>query len=157
MNRVKSVVGVLTLALLFSGILAGQDKKTDGKKATDKKTAKSKGRMPAYYGKLNLKDDQKEKILAIKAEYAPKIAELSRQLKELRKKQSDAFEKVLTSAQKKQLHDTLAAKKKGKKASSSKDKKASSSTEKKKKSRKKKKDSKGSKSEDKKDTDSSDK
>jgi hypothetical protein len=142
MNRIRTVVGVLTLALLFSGILAGQDKKATDKKATDKKAgdkkpSKSKGTLPAYYGKLNLKDDQKQKVLAIKADYGPRIKALAKQLVDLRKKQKAEFEKVLTADQKSKLHDMEAARKKGKKTPASKDKK--------KKPRKKKKDSKGSK------------
>jgi hypothetical protein len=144
MSRIKTVAGALVLGLLFSGMLAGQDKSATDKKKANKKPGKAKkGRLPNNYGKLDLKDDQKEKILTIKADYAPRIKALNDQLKALRNKQKAEYEKVLTSDQRNKLHSLVAAKKKNKKPSSS-DKKASSSKDKKKKSRKKKKASKDS-------------
>jgi Spy/CpxP family protein refolding chaperone len=124
MSRIKTVTGALVLGLLFSGMLAGQDKTATDKKTTDKKPGKkTKGRLPNHYGKLDLKDDQKEKILAIKADYAPRIKALADQLKALRNKQKAEYEKVLTPEQRDKLHSLVSAKKKDKKPSSSKDKK----------------------------------
>jgi Spy/CpxP family protein refolding chaperone len=141
MKRVKTVIGVVTLALLFSGVLAGQDKKLTDKKPTDKKPAKGKGRMPAYYGKLNLKDDQKKQILAIQEEYGPKIRQAKQAWDNLKEQRTQALEKVLTAEQKTKLRELAAARKKGKKSTASKDTK---------KKPRKKKEKKGSKTKDKK-------
>ncbi len=147
MKRVTAVVSVLALAFLFSGVVAGQDKKPADKSPPEKK--KTRKALPRGWKALDLKPDQKEKVYAIQEKYRGKIRDLTEQLKQLRKQQQTELETVLTDAQKKRLHDTMASKKKGKKSSSTK--------EKKKKSRKKKKDSKGSKAEDKKATGDSEK
>ena len=94
MKRIWSVVGVLAGALLFGAVLSGADKKPgddkkpakDKKQTTDKKPAPSK-RLPNHYNKLNLKDDQKEKIYKIKAQYGPEISTLAKRLSDLREKQ----------------------------------------------------------------------
>jgi hypothetical protein len=121
MKRIKTGIGILTLALLFSGVLAGQDKKAADKKATDKKPSRVRPTLPPYYGKLDLKDDQKQKVLAIKARYGPQIKALAKQLRDMRKKQTGEFEDVLTSAQKTKLQELKAARRKGRKAPSSTD------------------------------------
>ncbi|QDV51475.1 hypothetical protein [Gimesia fumaroli] len=84
--------------------------KTSAKDTKETKTTrkKSKGRVPPHYGKLNLTQEQKNKIYAIKAGYKTQIDSLKKQLEELNNKQKTDCETVLTPEQKANLAKILA-------------------------------------------------
>lgn len=74
---------------------------------------KSHGRLPAYFATL-VSAEQRQKIYDIQLTYTEKIAALERQMVELRAKQSDEVDAVLTPDQMgqiKKLRETAAAKK----------------------------------------------
>lgn len=136
-----SMVGVLAVGLLCGGDLSGADKdkpkaardnkprkrrdsapprpdrpgeqKKDSEveKADAKKPAKTRRSLPPYYKGLNLTDAQKQKIYDIRARYKGPIAELNRQLKEARAKQTSELESVLTDEQKARLKSIRGSKK----------------------------------------------
>ena len=62
-----------------------------------------KGRLPRYYGQLDLKEDQITDIYKVQAEYNEQIQELEDKLAALKEKMNAECEKVLTTAQKKTL------------------------------------------------------
>lgn len=102
MKRAFTLIGVVAITLVASGILFGDDK--DTKK--DTKGVKQ-GSLPANYSKLGLTDDQKKKIRDIQGDYRAKIQDLEDQIKDLRKKERSAVEEVLTDAQKARLRELL--------------------------------------------------
>jgi Spy/CpxP family protein refolding chaperone len=77
--------------------------KLDSTKSGDKSAEKSRGRLPAGYGRLDLKDDQKEKIYAIQANYQTRIDELEARLAALKQERDAEIEGVLTEEQKQKL------------------------------------------------------
>ncbi|WP_339729302.1 hypothetical protein [uncultured Gimesia sp.] len=106
--------------VLFTGIaltvctvdsLPAQKKEASPAKTNAKETKttskKSKGRVPPHYGKLDLTQEQKDKIYSIKANYKSQIDSLKKQLAELNKKQKTECETVLTSEQKTKLAKIL--------------------------------------------------
>ncbi len=102
MKRACTLIGVVAIVFVASGLLFGDDK--DAKK--DLKTVKQ-GSLPANYSKLGLNDEQKKKIKDIQGEYGSKIQELQDQIRELRKKERLAVEEVLTDTQKARLRELL--------------------------------------------------
>jgi len=106
MIHLRAVVGVLALVLLAGGLLQGQEKKDD-KKDTP---TKIKGVLPANWGKLGLTDEQKQKVYKVQAEYKDKIADLDKQIKELKDKEKSEMAKVLSDEQKKRLNEILTGK-----------------------------------------------
>jgi transketolase len=82
------------------------------KGAAAKRGEKSSGRLPAYYGKVKVTPEQREKILAIQKEYAAKIDPLRKQLDALTKERDAKMEAVLTPEQQKQMEELKAAAKK---------------------------------------------
>jgi hypothetical protein len=102
MKRTFSVLGLLGVAVLAGGLVMGDDK--DARK--DAKGLKS-GKLPVYYSRLGLSDDQKKKIQEIQSEYLPKIQELEDQIKALKKKERAAVEEILTDAQRARLREIL--------------------------------------------------
>jgi hypothetical protein len=102
MLKLRLCVGVLVVCLFGAGWLVGQDKKGDDKPPP------VKGTLPAYYGKLGLRDDQKTSVYRIRSEYRGKIAELRRQINRLQREEKAALEKVLTPEQLKRLRELRA-------------------------------------------------
>lgn len=99
MITARSFVMMLALLLVTGGWLTGADTKD-----------KIKGTLPANWGKLGLTDDQKQKVYKVQAEYKDKIADLEKQIKELKEKERGEMEKVLTDEQKKRLKEILGSK-----------------------------------------------
>jgi hypothetical protein len=96
MRRVPGMILVLAVAFVLSGGLLGQEK--------------LKGVLPPNWGKLGLTDEQKQKVYKVEADYKGKIADLQKQIDELKSKEKDDLFKVLTDEQKKRLKDILAEK-----------------------------------------------
>lgn len=68
--------------------------------ATSEKQERSKyHRLPAHFGKLDLKEDQVEEIYAIRADYGPDIDELKAELAALQQEMNEEIQDVLTSTQ----------------------------------------------------------
>jgi hypothetical protein len=104
--RLRVGVTVLAVALLGAGWIIGDDKKIDDKKTDDKDTpTKVKGVLPAHFKKLGLSDDQTQKIYKIQANYNAKVDALAAQIKDLKTKEKQEVEDVLTDAQKARLKE----------------------------------------------------
>jgi Spy/CpxP family protein refolding chaperone len=116
-----AAVGGLTLALLLLPQLYGQEAKTtktDAKPAAAAKKAdapaKAKGRLPNYYGKLELSPEQRDKIYSIQALYQTQIDEAEAKLAELKSKQDAEVSAVLTKEQREKFDELVQAAKKKK-------------------------------------------
>lgn len=108
MLRFRLVGTVLLIAMFGAGLYGqGEDKKGDKKDTTKKPDEKPalpiRGTLPQYYKKLGLRDDQKQSIYRIRANSKAKMEELKRQMQELKDREKEALEKVLTPEQLKRL------------------------------------------------------
>jgi Spy/CpxP family protein refolding chaperone len=99
MVRVRAVLGILAVVLLAGGWLWGQDTKTP-----------SKGRLPLYWSKLGLSDEQRQKVLAIRGDYQAKIEPLRQKIAQLENEERAELAKILTAEQRKQLQKLIASK-----------------------------------------------
>lgn len=70
------------------------------KATSDAKEASKYRRLPAYFGKLDLDDDQIEDIYSIRGEYGPQIDDLKQELADLQEEMKAEIEDVLTTTQK---------------------------------------------------------
>jgi hypothetical protein len=104
------LTSILALALVGTSLLGD-----DPKPAT-------KHKLPAFWSKLGLTEEQQEKAQQVLGDYQTKIDDLKKQIKALEAEQREKLEKILTEDQKTKLKE-LAAKKAG--LSTSKDKKPS--------------------------------
>ena len=88
-------------ALLVGGLLFGGEQQP---------TPKVKVKLPQYWNKLGLSDEQKKKISAIHAEYRDKIEPLRKEISKLEEQEKQELGRVLTDAQRGELKKILAAK-----------------------------------------------
>jgi len=86
--------------------------KRPGKGSAAKKADKSSSRVPAYYAKVQITPEQREKILSIQKDFAAKIDPLRKQIDDLTKERDAKMAAVLTPEQQKQIDEMKAAAKK---------------------------------------------
>ena len=96
-----------------------------------KKEAKSDDRLPANYGKVGLSEEQRKKIYAIQDQHEREIKDLQKKLADLKAKQQEEFEAVLTANQKQLLQEHVENSKKKSSEKSEKKKEAKPDGEKK--------------------------
>lgn len=101
MIRLRSTIPLLVVGMFWSGLLMGDDKKTEKDPIIISK------RLPANYSKLGLSQKQKNDIYRVRAKYETEIQELQQKINELRDQQKIAFERVLTPSQKARLREIL--------------------------------------------------
>jgi Spy/CpxP family protein refolding chaperone len=101
MFRLRIGIALVLVSLLTTGWLLGQDKKGEDKTPP----VKVRGTLPSGYGKLGLRDDQKQRIYKIRGNYRGKIEALQRQIDQLKVEERAAIEKVLTPEQLKRLRE----------------------------------------------------
>jgi hypothetical protein len=110
------VAAGIALALGSQGLMqptVGQEKTAATEKAAPAKTAKKPtGRLPAYYAKVGVSDEQRKKIYSVQATYDTQIAALQKQIDELKAKEDAEVVAVLTPEQKAKLDELLAEAKK---------------------------------------------
>jgi hypothetical protein len=109
----------LSLALLMPLALSGMQgangaDEPKSKKSEAKEKAPVKGRLPQYYGKVDVDDKQKESIYKIQASYDAQIDKLTAELAELKSKRDAEVRAVLTKEQQKKLDAAIEEAKKGK-------------------------------------------
>ena len=92
--------GVLVGALLAAGMLFGQQPPA----------SKAKGRLPPYWSKLGLSEDQRKKVFAIQGEYKDKIDALKKDISKLEDDEKRELSKVLTDPQRVELKKLIANK-----------------------------------------------
>jgi hypothetical protein len=104
MQRRVTLAGVLAIGILSTGLVFGEDAKPAKADAP-----KTKATLPSYFDQLGLQEEQKGKLLAVQADFQPKIEALTRELKELQEKQNEECGKILTAQQKTHLEKLMAA------------------------------------------------
>jgi len=105
---VAATLASLAIVLMGTADLAMSQEKDAPAKATAKKDAKTKGRLPAYYSQV-VSDEQRGKIYEIQAQYRERIDALKAQLAALVKEQDEKINAVLTAEQLKKIEDLKAA------------------------------------------------
>jgi hypothetical protein len=99
MSRRRFVLGgVLIGVLLASGLLFGQQSST-----------RSKGKLPRYWSKLGLSDEQRKKASSIQATYKVKIDPLKAEISKLEEEERKELARLLTDAQRQELRKILAS------------------------------------------------
>lgn len=97
------MAATLALAITAGSLTTLAQTRSKSKDDADEKTVSKYHRLPAHFGKLELKDDQVEEIYAIKADFGPEIDKLKEELKSLQEEMNEEIEDVLTSTQKSAL------------------------------------------------------
>jgi len=92
---------VLVGALMAGGMLFGEQQPS---------ASKAKVKLPLYYNKLGLSDEQKKKASAIVAEYNDKIDALKRDIRKLEDEEKRELSKILTDPQREELRKIYASK-----------------------------------------------
>jgi Spy/CpxP family protein refolding chaperone len=112
MSRIRSVLGVAIVALVFGTLVSGADK-----------PSKSKNYTPSGWAKLSLTPEQRLKINQIHTDYKKQIDDLNKQLEALKDKRQSDMLAVLTKKQKEKLAGLDTESKDKKENTSAKDKK----------------------------------
>jgi len=86
--------------------------------ADEPKTTPKGRQLPQNWGKIGLSEEQKDKLYTILADFRFKVEELNKQISELKKKERDALETVLTDGQKTRLKEIFLEKAPGAKPES---------------------------------------
>ncbi|QDV32382.1 hypothetical protein [Tautonia plasticadhaerens] len=102
-----------TALLAGSALLAGmsghaQDEPTPSPPITpgtngSEKTFPPYRRVPSYFGQVGLSDQQKADIYALRGRYRAELSELERQIEEMKRREMEECESVLTDSQRKLL------------------------------------------------------
>jgi hypothetical protein len=99
MSRGRFVLGgVLITVLLAGGLLFGQQSST-----------RSKGKLPRFWSKLGLSDEQKKKVGSIQTTYRVKIDALRAEISKLEANERKELAQILTDAQKQELQKIVAS------------------------------------------------
>lgn len=93
--------GVVLCSLIVGGLLAQDAANSAGVGAKAKQAAA--GRLPNYYGRLYLSDQQREQVYAIQNRYKAAIEDLESQLEQQKGKRDAEIEGILTPDQRKKL------------------------------------------------------
>lgn len=106
-------IRMLFIAVLVCGLTGSTEGYSQSKSAakSSSKTssaAKSKvttkhRRLPTYFGQLKLKDDQREEVYKVRADFGPKLEELEKQLEKMKVDMMKKMEAALTTTQKREL------------------------------------------------------
>jgi hypothetical protein len=112
MSRFCILALVGGMFVLAGGLIGQEPKKDDPKK--DEPTAKVKGRLPQYWGKIGLSDSQKQTIYQIQGKYGTEIEKLHAKIREMETTRDKEMRAVLTDDQKKSLEAAILAKEKDK-------------------------------------------
>ena len=91
--------GVLITALLAGGVLFGEQQPS----------SKSKGKLPRFWSKLGLSDEQRKRVASIQTEYKVKIDALKAEISKLEEDERRQLGKILTDAQREELKKIIAS------------------------------------------------
>ncbi len=97
MNRLRVLVPVLLAAVIATGWLQGQDKDVPPKNR----------KLPTYWSKLGLSDEQKKDAMKLIFKYGGQIDQLDQKIKDLKREEKGELDKILTPAQKDRLREIL--------------------------------------------------
>lgn len=105
-SKTRVAVAVCLMAVVVSVSVAQTKRGTSKKKSSTKKSTKKAeitGRLPYYFGQLDLKDEQRTEIYKTQAKYEKQIADLEKELESVKGKRDREVEAVLTTTQKSKL------------------------------------------------------
>tara|TARA_R110002020_G_scaffold473097_2_gene701890 strand:+ start:139 stop:495 length:357 start_codon:yes stop_codon:yes gene_type:complete len=108
--------GLITLCLCLCFVISSAPAQKM-KSADAPATARSKNRLPNYYGQIGLSDEQRTKIYSIQTEFRTKSEELIRQLEDMRTEETLEIQSVLTPEQRIELNELVTAARKKRQAS----------------------------------------
>lgn len=97
--RRMTMGSVLLGVLLAGGLLFGEQQPT----------SKAKGKLPRFWSKLGLSDEQRKKVSSIQASYKVKIDALKTEISKLEEEERHELGQVLTDVQKEELKRIIAA------------------------------------------------
>jgi hypothetical protein len=89
------VIGMTVFVVVTGANLSAQNK--------DEKDTKLKGKLPPFWSKLGLSDEQKQQVYRIKLDFKTKIDSLEAQVKQLKKDEHTKLNDVLTEGQRTKL------------------------------------------------------
>ena len=101
MLRLRFMAPLLVVGMFGSGFLMGEDKKTDKEQVVIIR------RLPAYYNRLTLSQEQRNQIYKIRGKYETEIQQLYEKINALRDEERAAYENVLTPDQLARLRQIL--------------------------------------------------
>lgn len=100
--RLLAAAALMMTLLVLTDAVPAQKMKAD----TPEGTA-LKGRLPNYYGKVGLDDEQRQRIYGIQAEYRDKIQNLLQEVEDLRTEEALTIQAVLTDEQRAELNKMI--------------------------------------------------
>ena len=95
----KMILGGVLVGALLAGSLFGEQQPS----------AKGKGKLPRFWSKLGLSDEQRKKVASIQAEYKVKIDVLKTEISKLEDDEKKELGKVLTDTQREELRRIIAS------------------------------------------------
>ena len=98
-NLMAPILALCVTASTVTALAQSKSTSKSSKTTTTKKVTSKYHRLPTYYGQLKLKKEQVEEIYTIKDKFGPKIAELMKELEDLKEEQAEEIKDVLTRTQ----------------------------------------------------------
>ena len=117
-NLIMGWLAPVLVGLALASCAVAQAPKSDAVPAKAAKAKKTRGRLPAYYGKV-VTDKQRQQIYAIQAKYQTEIVKLKQKLVDLITKQKSEIEGVLTEQQRDEIQQLRSKRKSARVAKSS--------------------------------------
>jgi hypothetical protein len=99
MPRRRLILGVVLVGALLAGSLFGEQQPSP----------KGKGKLPRFWSKLGLSDEQRKKVAAIQTNYKVKIDALKTEISKLEDDEKRELGRVLTDAQREELRKIIAS------------------------------------------------
>ena len=103
----KSINKYFALAILVCLVstweLSAQTKSKSKSRSTSQSKAKqveSRGRLPKYFAHLKLKEEQREEVFSVQSKYKKEIADLTKELENLKESQQEDLYDILSRTQK---------------------------------------------------------
>ena len=104
---------MLSVALLIGAVALSTDGYAESNFTTKSSSKPSKGastevdakyqQLPTHFGKLNLKEEQREEVYQVRKDFSPKLEELEKQLEKMRAEMMKKMESALTTTQRREL------------------------------------------------------
>ena len=108
MKRIR-VIGLVTCFAVALALVAQQIGTSASAQEGKEKGSKKRVRisLPNYFGQIGLSNKQREEVYSVRRKFQPQIADLQKQILNLRAKERKEMEAVLTAEQQKELSTLL--------------------------------------------------
>jgi Spy/CpxP family protein refolding chaperone len=113
MSLTRWLLVLVAVALVAPTAAPAQEPKDPPKPAAGKPdegkpdTPATRGQLPQNWKALGLTDEQKAKVYSVQGKYRTRIADLERQIRELRAEERRDLEKIMTPEQKQKLREIM--------------------------------------------------